>query len=277
MLCCISNIISHTQGGVYRCHSIENITHGCPSASANREHKRKTASRKNGYMSDSTLASSSLSRRVVQIRSSRGKRDAVAAKSQLTTAHPMSSPNTRLPSGGSSGAYHSQQHSTTSHRSKLPWFQSDSSPRARELQSKYRTPTITEEPAVLRSISPPRASPMTPRSPATDYRISREPRGLLSRGYPIYPERPHSPDSSVVSGVSNYSRGSSQASSVCLRDFALQSHSSRADHQRLVPRPPVVTAAPPPPPPNLCSGRTASSAEARQTEQDPGWVVYGYV
>ncbi|CAI8043443.1 hypothetical protein GBAR_LOCUS24088, partial [Geodia barretti] len=73
-----------TEGGVYRCHSIENISHGCPGPSANR---RKTASRKNGYMSDSTLASSSLSRRVVQIRSSRGKREAVTAKTQLTSGH----------------------------------------------------------------------------------------------------------------------------------------------------------------------------------------------
>ena len=269
-------VLSHSQGGVYRCHSIENISHGCPGPSANR---RKTASRKNGYMSDSTLASSSLSRRVVQIRSSRGKREAVTAKTQLTSGHLASTPN-GLPSGGSSGAYHGQQHSV--HRPRpLPWFQSDSSPRARDLQSKYRTPTITEEPAVLRSISPPRASPMTPRSPATDYRINREPRSLLSRGYPIYPERPNSPDSSVVSGMSSYSRDSSQhGSSVQLRDFALHSLSTRPDlphHQRLVPRPPVATAAPPPPPPNLCSGQTTVPAENRQTEQDPGWVVYGYV
>ena len=225
------------------------------------------------------LASSSLSRRVVQIRSSRGKRDTVAAKSQLASAH-LASTSNGVPSGGSSSAYHSQHQpspASAPHRPR-PWFQSDSSPRAREPQSKYCTPTITEEPAVLRSMSPPRASPMTPRSPATDYRINREPRSLLSRGYPpIYPERPSSPDSSVVSGISSYSRGSSQNSStVQLRDLGRRS-SGLSHLHRIIPRPPVATVAPPPPPPNICTGRTPASAEQRQTEQDPSWVVYGYV
>ena len=266
-----------TQGGVYRCHSIENISRGCPSASASREQKRKSAGRKNGYMSDSTLASSSLSKRVVQIRSSRGKRDTLAAKSQLSSTQLTSSQH-GVPSGVSSTAYHAgQQHSATQ-RQRQQWFQSDSTTRAREMQSKYRTPTITEEPAVLRSISPPRASPMIPRSPATDYRV-REPRSRLPRGYPVYPERAHSPDSSVVSGISGYSRDSSQASSVNLRDFALQSRGRpEFHHQRPVPCPPVVMAAPPPPPPNLCNGRTpAGEGRAPSNEQDPSWVVYGYV
>ena len=253
------------QGGVYRCHSIENISQGCPSTTSS--HKRKSASRRNGYMSDSTLASSSLSRRVVQIRSSRGKREAaLTAKSQAAHSHLASTQN------GLPASYHSQQqqHSSTN-RSRLPWFHA-ADPRDRDSRSKYRTPTITEEPAILRSISPPRASPMTPRSPATDFRI-REPRSLLSRGYPVYPERAHSPESSVVSGVSGYSLDSSHGSSVQLREISRRPNL----HQRLVPRPPVGTMVPPPPPPGLCKGRSPAG-EGRQThEQDPNWVVYGYV
>ena len=251
------------QGGVYRCHSIENITHGCPSTGAT---QRKSASRRNGYMSDSTLASSSLSRRVVQIRSSRGKRDAsLAAKSQLTHTQLATAPVNGLPNGPPNGppsttTYHSQPR-----KPRLPWFHSDSTPRSRDAISKYRTPTITEEPAVLRSISPPGASPMSPRSPATDFRV-RDPRSPLSRGYTVYPERPHSPDSSIVSGVSGYSQDSSQSSSLHMRELSRRPNL----HQRLVPRPPVATVAPPPAPPTLCNERETH-------EQDPGWVVYGYV
>ena len=135
------------------------------------------------------------------------------------------------------------------------------------MRSKYRTPTITEEPAVLRSISPPRAPPMTPRSPAVDFKL-RDPSLQMqerSRGLPAYPEPPLSPSSSVVSGISSYSRGSKDSSSVC-REYAL--HRPEDSHQRLIPRPAVGVT----PSSKHCNGHSDVS-----TEQDPGWVVYGYV
>lgn len=231
-------------------------------------------------MSDSTLASSSLSKRVVQIRSSRGKRsgpDAHSAKSQLSTSIQLTSTSNGLPNGTTSSPYHSQQH--TSHRSRLPWFHSDSTARVRDIQYKYRTPTIVEEPAVLRSISPPRASPMTPRSPAIDFKI-REPHIPMPRGYP---DRPSSPDSSTVSSISAYSRSSSQienSSVTRCREYALQNRRPEPHYQRLIPRPPVVTPAPPLPPKrcNTHSDHTHQQTHSHNpSEEDPGWVVYGYV
>lgn len=208
------------------------------------------------------------------MRSSRGKPAPRLAgdshvKSHYSTNVTLTPTSSGLPSEGAS-AYHSQQPS--SHKSRLPWFHSDSGARARDVRSKYRTPTITEEPAILRSMSPPRASP---RSPAFDFKV-REPRIApihdRSRGLPMYLERPRSPDSSIASGFSSYSRESEDSSLRC-RDYALQNH--RPDiHQRLVPRAAVPSAASP----KHCNVNSDSNPHgACSNEQDPGWVVYGYV
>ena len=259
----------YSQGGIYRCRSNENINQPC------REQKRKKASgRSNGYMSDSTLASSSLSRRVVQIRSSRGSRvaprgggNAYLAKSQLSSNVQYS--GCPIPTGETSVAYYSQQQ--TSQKSRLSWFHTAA--KARDAHSKYRTPTITEEPSILRRTSPPRASPMTPRSPAIDFKV-REPYLPIpdgSRGYPAYPNRPPSPDSSCVSGLSGWE--SSQGSPVRLRDFTLQGHSF---HERRMPHPAGITKPTPLLPPKH-SIHDSSHTDVSSNEQDPSWVTYGYV
>lgn len=239
---------------MYRCHSIENINRGSQGV---QEQKRKR--RTNGYMSDSTLASSSLSKRVVQIRSSRGKAAPRSggdshSRSQLTTS--------QLATEGAS-AYHNRQRS--SHKSRLPWFHSEYGARGRDVRSKYHTPTITEEPPILRSISPPRASPMAPRSPAVaDFKV-REPRTPMQGRSGALSERSQSPDSTVVSGVSGCSRDS-QDSSMRYRDYIQRP----VIHQRVVPPPSVGTA-----PPKHCNGH--SDSHPCSGEKDPGWVVYGYV
>ena len=226
-------------------------------------------------MSDSTLASSSLSKRVVQIRSLRGKRaDSYSAKSQLSTGIQYTPTSNGQPNG-----VHSSSAGHLSYKPRLPWFHSESSS-ARGRDLKYHTPTITEEPAVLRSISPPRASPMTPRSPAVDFKVWG-PRMPVPRGYPsVYPERPSSPDSSTVSSISGFSRTSSQVET----SSAILTRRPDPYHKRLVPRPPVLATSPPPLPPKLCNGRS-DNAHPQQihthntcsNEQDPAWVVYGYV
>lgn len=201
----------------------------------------------------------------MQIRSSRGKAasrlatDSYSAKSQLSTSTQVDR------------AYHSQSHS--SHKLRLPWLHSDSSARARDVQSKYRTPTITEEPPILRSISPPRPSPLTPRSPAGNFKV-REPCLDRSRVHPLYPERPCSPDSSCVSSVSGYSHASSQISPARYQDYTSQ----RDIHHRPIPRPPLVTSTGPPAPAQQknCNGHL-DTRSACSNEQDQSWVVYGYV
>ena len=213
-------------------------------------------------MSDSTLASSSLGKRVVQIRSSRGK-----AASRLATDS-YSANSTVSTSTQSERGYHSQQH--TSHKPRLPWFHSDS--KTRDVRSKYRTPTITEEPSILRSMSPPRASPLTPRSPAANFKVREPclPKQDRSRVHPLFPERPCSPESSCVSSVSGYSHASSQISPVRCQDYT-----RRPDiHQRLVPRPPVASNNTGPSAPS--SGHL-DTRSACSNEQDQSWIVYGYV
>ena len=247
-------MISHLQGGMHRCRSIENINHGCPSA---REQKRKSSGRRSGYMSDSTLATSSLSKRVVHIRSIRGKaRLGGSVKSQLATSAQVAPTSSCQPSEGASPGLHRQPHVT--HKPRLPWFHSDTAARVR---AKYQTPTIKEEPYTM---SPPRATPLVPRSPASDFGV-RVPR---TRGHPAYLERPHSPDSSVVSGFSGYSM-ESQEGPLRYRDYALQSHGP-SGHSRLVPRPAVTSAAP------TKTGRSDSYGAAL-SEPDPSWITYGYV
>lgn len=240
-------------GGMYRCHSIENINHSNQTA---REQKRRR--RTNGYMSDSTLASSSLSKRVVQIRSSRGKATPRPggeshSRSQLTTG--TTSP---LATAGASASQHRQR---SSHKSRMPWFNSEYGARGRDVRSKYHTPTITEEPPILRSISPPRAHPMTPRSPAVaDFKV-REPRTPYQGRSRVLSERSQSPDSTVVSGISGCSRDSQDSSLRC-RDYI--------QRPRVVPQPAVSTA-----PLKHCNGQ--SDSHPCSGEKDPGWVVYGYV
>ena len=212
-------------------------------------------------MSDSTLATSSLSKRVVHVRSIRGKaRLGGTVKSPLSTSAQVAPTTSSQPSEGASPGLHRQPHVT--HKPRLPWFHSDSAARARTIRAKYRTPTINEEPYTM---SPPRATPLVPRSPASDFGV-RVPR---SRGHPAYLERPHSPDSSVVSGFSSYSI-ESQEEPLRYRDYALQNHGP-SGHLRLVPRPAVNTAA------STKTGHSDSTYGASLSEPDPSWIAYGYV
>ena len=215
-------------------------------------------------MSDSTLAASSLSKRVVHVRSIRGKaRLGGSVKSQLSTCAQVAPASGGQPSEGASPGLHRQPHVT--HKPRLPWFHSNSAAKAREIRSKYRTPTINEEPYTM---SPPRAATLVPRSPASDFGV-RVPR---SRGFPTYLERPHSPDSSVVSGISGYSMESQEGPLRC-RDYALHSHGPGGAHPRLVPRPAVTVSSAAP----TKSGRSDSAYGTSLSEPDPNWITYGYV
>lgn len=243
-----SNIILHeatfpfcTQGGVYRSVSIENV-HG----SSGREHKHKSSGRGKGYTSDSTLASSSLSKRVVQVKSSRGKgsqrlsSDKYGGRSQLTCSLAVNST-----SSSPSASVHPYQ-PRSSQRSKAPWLHSDSGI-SRDIRMRRRTSTIDEEPSSSKTVS---------NSSGTELPSEVEPAlSTQERQEPTV-------------GVKLSASGVESKDSVVRSRDAL--HSQRQEiRQRMLPT--MSTAS------KHCSHSFSDSASSCSTEQGKGWVVYGYV
>ena len=234
------DVLISTQGGIYRCHSTENVQgYGVPTK---REQRRK-ASKTSGYTSDSTLISSSLSKRVVKIRSSRGKtvgsdstQHSRTVKSPLTTSRLTYSSSTGVSSEGA--ASHQNHHSGGSLRSKL--FHFDSHSRAKNAQQ--RTSTIIEETTFLRSVSPPADELSAP--PTNKYLQSSD--RELSRG--------HSP---AVNSFSLDLRTASRDHTIIGQDFTQRANG--VAH---------LTS------PTLTSPQCADDSTA-ETQQE--WVVYGYV
>lgn len=232
------------QGGVYRSLSIENV-HGY-GASSGREQKRKSSGRGKGYTSDSTLASSSLSKRVVQVKSSRGKgsqrlsSDKHGGRSQLTCSLAVHS--TSSPLAASAHSYQPR----SSQRSRAPWMHSDSGV-SRDIRMKHRTSTIDEEPSSSNTVS----SPVGPELPAE-----------------VKPTPTSQEKLEPAAG------GKLSASSVESKDSVMRPkdalHSQRQEiRQRMLPTMSTTS--------RHCSHSFSDSASSCSTDQGKGWVVYGYV
>ena len=227
---------------MYRSLSIENV-HGY-GASSGREQKRKSSGRGKGYTSDSTLASSSLSKRVVQVKSSRGKgsqrlsSEKYNGRSQLSCSLAVTS--TSSPPSASAHPYQPR----SSQRSKAPWLHSDSGV-SRDIRMKRRTSTIDEEPSLSKTVS------------GSELPSEVEPELNTQEGQ----------EPTVGAKLSAASSVESKDSVMRSRDAL---HSQRQEiRQRMLPT--MSTAS------KHCSHSFSDSASSCSTEQGKGWVVYGYV
>jgi len=227
---------------VYRSLSIENV-HGY-GAFSGREQKRKSSGRGKGYTSDSTLASSSLSKRVVQVKSSRGKgsqrlsSEKYNGRSQLSCSLAVNS--TSSPPSASAHPYQPR----SSQRTRAPWLHSDSGV-SRDIRMKRRTSTIDEEPPLSKTVSNSVGSELPSEvEPELNTQERQEP--------------------TVGAKLSATSSVESKDSVMRPRDAL---HSQRQEiRQRMLP---MAS--------KHCSHSFSDSASSCSTEQGKGWVVYGYV
>ena len=245
----------YIQGGVYRSISIENI-HGL---SGGREQKRKSSGRGKGYTSDSTLASSSLSKRVVQVKSSRGGArlgsDKHGAKSQLTSSLAITSTSSQPIGSASAHVYQSR----SSQKSKIQWFKSESST-PRDKKAKHRTSTIAEEPIQNKIVSYVGSSIGTDSQSERMKQIDSEPSAASGEGL-------SSPQEPAVS-LKHSASGIEPKDSVLISRDSLNSQKQDI-RQRVLPTRSSG--------PKHCSHSFSDSASNCSTEHGKGWVVYGYV
>ena len=235
--------------------SIENI----PGPSGGREQKWKSSGRGKGYTSDSTLASSSLSKRVVQVKSSRGKArlgsDKHGTRLQLTSSLAITSTSSQ-PIGSASAHIYQPR---SSQKSKIQWFKSESST-PRDKKAKYRTSTIAEEPIQSKIVSSVGSSIGGDSQSERMKQIDSAPSAASGEGF----SSPQEPSVSLKHSAS----GIEPTNSVLRPKDSL--NSQRQDiRQRVMPTRSSG--------PKHCSHSFSDSASNCSTEHGKGWVVYGYV